>query len=69
MTHFKKIAIVGVGLIGGSLGMALKRKFKDIEIIGISSQKTLDTALPMGIIDRGFERSKLKEGIEIILFR
>lgn len=48
-----KIIIVGVGLIGGSLALALK-KFADIgEIVGVSrSESTLQTALERNVIDR-----------------
>lgn len=33
---FKKIAIAGVGLIGGSIALALKERFPDILLIGIT---------------------------------
>lgn len=47
------IAIVGLGLIGGSLAMALK-KLNPIEICGIDmDEETLKRALEDGIINRG----------------
>ncbi|MCD8143025.1 MAG: prephenate dehydrogenase [Clostridiales bacterium] len=49
----KKIVIVGLGLIGGSLASALKG-FEGYEIIGVARrQATLDYALSHQIIDRG----------------
>ena len=63
MTPFRNVAIVGVGVIGGSLGLALKRKFQDIHVTGISSPKTLDEALALHAIDAGFERGSLAEGV------
>ena len=50
-----RIAIVGLGLIGGSLGLALKRSGKgDLRIIGIPRREgTLKKALEMGAIDEG----------------
>ncbi|MBN2029898.1 prephenate dehydrogenase [bacterium] len=60
MTPFKNIAIIGVGIIGGSLGLSLKRKEPGIRILGISRKQTLDKALALGAIDQGFERSELE---------
>lgn len=49
---FSTIAIVGLGLMGGSLALALKEKNPDQEIIGITrTRATLDTALQRGAID------------------
>jgi len=51
--HFKKVAIVGVGLIGGSLGMVLKRQGMAEEIVGIGRRvENLKTAVALGAIDR-----------------
>lgn len=51
--HFKKVAIVGVGLIGGSLGMVLKQKGLADEIVGIGRRvENLKTAVSLGAIDR-----------------
>jgi len=63
MAPFNKITIVGVGLIGGSLGLAFKRKFPDIHITGVSSEKTLEGALKAGAIDQGFPKSELSKGV------
>lgn len=48
-----KILIVGLGLIGGSYAIALKKKGFYIEAIN-RSQKAIDFALEKGIIDSGF---------------
>ncbi len=49
-----KIAIIGLGLIGGSLGLALKRsRLRDAEIVGFSrSIETREKARKAGAIDR-----------------
>lgn len=48
----KTIAVVGLGLIGGSMAMAL-HGFEDYEILGVDvSQPTLRYALEHGIVDR-----------------
>ena len=47
----KKIAIVGLGLIGGSLAMALKG-FEDYKVVGVARrQATVDYALAHGVGD------------------
>jgi prephenate dehydrogenase len=50
-----KVAIIGLGLIGGSLGLALKRAgLSDLRVTGIPRrQETLEQALKMGAIDEG----------------
>ena len=51
--HFKQVAIVGVGLIGGSLGMILRRKRLADHVVGIGRRiENLKTAVDMGAIDR-----------------
>ena len=48
-----KIVILGVGLIGGSFALALKKAGAVGEVVGIGrSQATLDEALRLGLIDR-----------------
>ena len=48
----KTMAIVGLGLIGGSMAMAL-RGFEEYELLGVDvSQPTLRYALEHGIVDR-----------------
>jgi len=49
---FRKIAIIGVGLIGGSLALALRRKGLIGTVTGIGrTRENLETALERGIID------------------
>jgi len=51
---FRCVAIVGVGLIGGSLGMALRSRGFAMRVIGIDrSEETLSRAVSLGAIDTG----------------
>jgi prephenate dehydrogenase len=51
--HFKQVAIIGVGLIGGSLGMILRRKGLADQVVGVGrSLENLKTAVTVGAIDR-----------------
>ena len=50
--HFKKVAIIGVGLIGGSLALVLRRKGLASEITGIGrGLPNLEAAKRLGVID------------------
>jgi len=61
-SDFKKITIIGVGLIGGSLGLALKERKPNFKIIGIDKQEIIERAITRGAIDEG--TVNLEEGIE-----
>jgi len=52
--RIKTLAIIGVGLIGGSIGLAAKQRGIAGRVIGTSRQQsTLDRALAIGAIDEG----------------
>lgn len=51
--RFKHVAIIGVGLIGGSLGMVLRRKALADHVVGVGRRvENLKTAVVLGAIDR-----------------
>lgn len=51
--HFRQAAIIGVGLIGGSLGMILRRKTLADQVVGVGRRvENLKTAVALGAIDR-----------------
>ncbi len=51
MDEFRKISILGVGLIGGSLALAWKHAKADIHITGFASPETLEKAKRRGAVD------------------
>ncbi|MBI2173696.1 MAG: prephenate dehydrogenase [Candidatus Omnitrophica bacterium] len=54
MPLFKRVAIVGLGLIGGSLGIVLRRRKLASRVIGVSrSASTINQAIRLGAIDQG----------------
>jgi prephenate dehydrogenase len=59
---FNKVSIIGVGLIGGSLGLALKGKKPNFKIVGIDKQKIIEKAIARGAIDEG--TVNLEEGVK-----
>lgn len=59
---FDKVTIIGVGLIGGSLALALKEKGFAKKIIGVGRSKTsLDKAIELGLVD---EALPLEEAVK-----
>lgn len=68
MRIFKKVAIVGVGLIGGSIALAMKRKRIAGEIVGVSRhQSTLRAALKLKAIDKGSLDLKIIKGADLVI--
>jgi prephenate dehydrogenase len=61
---FARVALVGVGLIGGSMGLALRRSGFAGEIVGVSRPATLDQAVALGAIDRGWDYSQLALAVD-----
>ncbi|NOY58164.1 MAG: prephenate dehydrogenase [Calditrichaeota bacterium] len=59
--QFKSILIIGVGLIGGSMGLALKRKGFKGTLIGVDSPEVVERALQKNVIDEGFAREDLQK--------
>jgi prephenate dehydrogenase len=51
----QRVTIFGVGLIGGSLALALKRAFPEIQIAGVDKPDVLERACHLRIIDRALE--------------
>lgn len=63
-----KIAIVGIGLIGGSLAISLKENGFAEEIIGVDlRQENLDKAIRRRLIDREADLAKAVEEADIIV--
>ena len=63
-----KIAVLGVGLIGGSIGLAAKGRLEGAEVVGWGRTRVnLDRALELGAIDRAAESlGEACEGAEVI---
>lgn len=61
---FDTVTIIGVGLLGGSLAAAFKRRAIAKRIIGISSPDTLKTATELKIIDLGYRYDELERGVQ-----
>ena len=63
-SYFSQVTIAGVGLLGGSMGLALKKYGLADRIIGISRPETIEKAKARGVVDEGFSYDELERGIE-----
>jgi len=53
MAQFKKVTIIGVGLIGGSIGLAIRKKRIADEVVGVfRHESTLKRALKCNAVDK-----------------
>jgi len=69
MVQFKKIAIIGVGLIGGSIGLAIRKRSLANEVVGVfRHESTLKRALRCNAVDKAtmFVESGVK-GADLII--
>jgi len=60
------VAIVGVGLIGGSFGLALKKAGVGGTILGVSAPSTIEAALERGAIDGGLPLAEAAARADLI---
>ncbi|MDQ2899436.1 MAG: prephenate dehydrogenase/arogenate dehydrogenase family protein [Acidobacteriota bacterium] len=62
----RAVAIVGVGLIGGSFGLALRASGFDGRIVGVSSNQTIRKAIDLGAIDEGLPIERAVPVVDLI---
>src|SRR5262245_46556097 len=66
---FKRVALIGIGLIGSSISHAMRRGGLAAEIVGSARTKaTVDTALKLGIIDQGYATAaEAAKGADLVI--
>src|SRR5579864_656030 len=62
----KTVAIFGVGLIGGSLALALRRAGFSGRILGVSSPSTIQRALDLNVVDQGASAREAAQAADLI---
>lgn len=69
MTHYKRVALIGLGLIASSMAHAMREKGLASEIIGhAKSAETRATALEIGLCDRVFDTAaEAVEGADLVV--
>lgn len=64
----RRVAIVGLGLIGGSIGLALRRARPEVEVVGIARrEETAGEALEMGVAQESGTRLYLLKGADLVI--
>ncbi len=65
---FKRAAILGVGLIGGSIARVLKKHGLAARVVGSGrSRENLDTALRLGVIDEALTAEEAARGADLVI--
>jgi len=64
----QRIAILGVGLIGGSLGLVWKKNRADLTLVGYDQPAVLEVALERGLIDeRATTLSEAVRAVDLVV--
>jgi prephenate dehydrogenase len=64
---FKNVAIVGLGLIGGSIALAARRLWPASLIIGVDSNEVLERAVVLHAIDVGADHLSVVAGADLVI--
>ena len=64
---FQRIAIYGLGLIGGSIGLAIRHRWPDVRVVAIDRQHVLDAALQMQMADAGGTELDTAAGADLLI--
>lgn len=59
----RRVAVVGLGLIGGSLALAMKRKTPGCTILGVDEAEVLDEAQSLRALDKAFPKNRLPDAV------
>ena len=64
---FSSIAIVGLGLIGGSIALAVRERWTASRLVGVDSQAVLAHAMGSGAIDRAFDSVAALPAVDLVV--
>ncbi len=67
--HWKHVTIIGVGLLGGSAGLAIKASVRGVHVAGVGRrQASLDEALAVGAIDSAhLDAAEAVRGTDLVI--
>jgi len=63
VTHFNRIVVVGLGLIGGSLAAAIRKHQPHATLVGVDRAEVLEIARRMNLIHAGYSISSLADTV------
>ncbi len=66
-TPFQHVAIVGLGLIGGSIALAIRERWTESRITGVDRPAVLAHVLGSGAIDRALESVREIAGVDLVV--
>ena len=64
---FEKIAIVGLGLIGGSIALAVRERWPAARVVGVDRQSVIAHALGSGEIERGYGDTAALGAVDLVI--
>jgi prephenate dehydrogenase len=64
---FGRIAIYGLGLIGGSIALAVKRRWPAATVLGIDRPNVVEAAVRMGAAEGGGEHLRVAAAADLVL--
>ncbi len=64
---FSNIAIVGLGLIGGSIALAVRERWPASRVVGVDSPSVLAHAMGSGAIDRAFDNVGALPAVDLVV--
>ncbi len=64
---FRSVAIIGLGLIGGSIALAIRENWPSVRVTGMDGPSVLAHALGSGAIDRAAERVEALGEVDLVI--
>jgi prephenate dehydrogenase len=64
---FQRIAVVGLGAIGGSLAMAVRQAWPQSLVIGVDTHDVIETAIRLHMIDVGSDDLMIASGADLVV--
>lgn len=64
---FPSIAVVGLGLIGGSIALGVRERWPESRVFGVDSEPVVAHALGGGAIERGFDTITVLPRVSLII--
>jgi prephenate dehydrogenase len=64
---FDRVAIVGVGLIGGSIALRVRETWPEVRVVGVDRPSVLAHAIGAGAVERGVESLARLDAVDLVI--